>query len=370
MDGGRSNAGPREPAHLNWRAATLASHAPLLSRELRGHPLPAVLDTCCVRTGLHYQLRNGQPPASVRAAIDGHLRLYMERTTLEETFEKLPVFSAQLRVSTRELIVLFTRDWLPHIRVVVLPPDLRSLDLRAEAVRKLDADDYPAAALAALLSPCILLTGNHRHFAPLGVKGQSQGVDAALAAVDLNNGATRLQALTAVPVMPALAAWTGIRWAESRVGRVVWIALAIAALLGVVRYRDWKTETKRGIKEILMDVGLQLVDEFSQAAAVVTDAQERLEAYVIPAPAQRTVEARVLRELATAQQSLSAQQLHESLHDDGCTPTEKALRAWLHAHKTGLFQEVRRGGFVLGYQYRARRCLRPRPTADPSIAPT
>jgi hypothetical protein len=32
--------------------------------EIAHTPLPTVLDTSCVRTGLHYQLENGSPPAS------------------------------------------------------------------------------------------------------------------------------------------------------------------------------------------------------------------------------------------------------------------------------------------------------------------
>jgi hypothetical protein len=59
-------------------------------------PLPAVLDTACVRTGLHYQLRNGFPPASVTMARAGEVRLFMEYETLTETGKKLPKFARDL----------------------------------------------------------------------------------------------------------------------------------------------------------------------------------------------------------------------------------------------------------------------------------
>jgi hypothetical protein len=46
--------------------------------DLSRRPLPAVLDTDFMRTGLHYQLRNGIPPRSVRTAQRGPLRLFVE----------------------------------------------------------------------------------------------------------------------------------------------------------------------------------------------------------------------------------------------------------------------------------------------------
>jgi hypothetical protein len=41
-----------------------------LDSSLYVRPMPAVLDTDCVRTGLHYQLSKGAPPASVTTARD------------------------------------------------------------------------------------------------------------------------------------------------------------------------------------------------------------------------------------------------------------------------------------------------------------
>jgi hypothetical protein len=52
--------------------------------DLGRRPLPAVLDTDFVWTGLHYQLRNGGPPRSVTTAHRGLLRPFMEYDTLAE----------------------------------------------------------------------------------------------------------------------------------------------------------------------------------------------------------------------------------------------------------------------------------------------
>jgi len=43
-----------------------------------GHPSLAVLDTSNVRTGLHYQLTHGSPPASITTAHGGSMRMFME----------------------------------------------------------------------------------------------------------------------------------------------------------------------------------------------------------------------------------------------------------------------------------------------------
>jgi hypothetical protein len=66
-------------------AALLGDSADGSYFELDRRPLPAVLDTACVRTGLHSQVKNGCPPRSVRIARDGSVRLFMEYDTLVET---------------------------------------------------------------------------------------------------------------------------------------------------------------------------------------------------------------------------------------------------------------------------------------------
>ena len=97
----------------------------------RGGPLPAVLDTDFIRTGLHDQLKQGKLPMSVWSAAEGSLRLFMEYDTLVETEAKLPKFARQFGVSVDELRRILNQEWLPNIDVVCLPPGLRGLDPRA-----------------------------------------------------------------------------------------------------------------------------------------------------------------------------------------------------------------------------------------------
>lgn len=277
---------------------------------------------------------------------DGTIRLFMERETLQETYEKLPVFAEQLRVPASELMRIFTEDWLPYIWVVALPPGLRELDRRATTVRDRDSDDYPTAALAALLSPCILLT-HDKDFGPLGIRERSQGVKAVLAVIDIKDGQIQLLGVAAVPAAPVVAVGGAVKWAADRVGPAAWVILGLLIAGVVVAYRRQPPEKRNAIKKVSGEVGHFLLEEVSQAASSVEQAYQLLGTYIVPAPEPRTPTATILRELAMASDSMSAQQLWDAL-DDSVRPAIGPLRAFLHANKTTVFDEARRGSFVLG----------------------
>jgi len=318
--------------------------------DLGGRPLPAVLDTACVRTGLHYQLRNETPPASVTTARDGMIRLFMEFETLSETLSRLPRFAAQFGVTVAELRRMLAEDWLPHIQVVKLPPSLRKLDPRAAAIRGKDADDYPAAALAALLSPCILLTHNHKDFAALGVHTSKQGVDAVMGVIAVDIGELRLQAVVMVPTGPAQLAIVAGKWAAERIGpQAVWTIVIAAAACGIFWYCRQPTDRRERIKDVAGSLVTKYMDEFTAAADAVTQARVDLHALLVPGPEQRGRASAILRELAIAPEPLSAQQL-ASLLDESLRPRVADLRALLRADDA-LFREARRGGYELGRHY-------------------
>lgn len=339
--------------------------APTLSREelaglldpdgyfgLDGRPLLAMLDTSCVRTGLHYQLANGGPPASVTTAQDGTVRLFMEYDTLAETNARLAKFAKQFKVPESELRRILNEDWLPHIEVVRLPPSLRRLDRRALAVRDSDADDYPAAALAALLSPCILLTRNYTDFTALGVRAESQGVDAVMAVIDIKIGQVHVNAIVMVPALPVRLVGGAAKWAAEKIGPAAWIILAVLAAGGTYLYFRQPQERRERVKEIAGKVGTYLLDEYMAATAEVGKSRLELHASLVPKPEVRSGMSAVLRELALSPESLSAQQLAD-LIDSALRPQVAELRAYMRANDT-VFNQVRRGGFALGRHYKLR----------------
>jgi hypothetical protein len=313
-------------------------------------PLPAVLDTDFVRTGLHYQLRNGTPPRSVRIARDGSLRLFMEYDTLAETGKKLPKFADQLGVPLTDLRRVLNDDWLPHIDVVKLPVSLRGADPRALQVRDRDTGDFPAAALAAMLSPCLLLTHNYKHFGALGVHTRAQGVDGVMAVVAINVGEMQVHAVVMLPAVPTRAAGAAFKWSHDRIGPATWVILAVLVGGGIYWYCKQPQERRERIRQVAGEIGSSYLQQYGAAAEVAHQGRLLLRACVVPRPEQRSVASAILRELALAPESLSAQQLAELL-DSPMRPSVTDLRAWLRQHDGTVFRQVRRGGFVLGSRY-------------------
>jgi hypothetical protein len=318
--------------------------------ELKEGPIPAVLDTSCVRTGLQYQLVNDRLPASMGIVRSGQFRIFMELDTLHETWNRLPRFAEQLNVPLAKLQRMFADDWLPLLSIVSLPEGVRQIDRRAAAVRKLDSDDYPTAALAALLSPCILLTHNHRDFGPLDVKITSQGVDAVFAAINVKVGETHVQAVVMLPATPVVAVGAITKWAAEKIGPMAWFVLALLVVGGVVMYRRQPSERKEQIKNFASESGKFLLDEYGRAISAVQQAEDQLVACVVPGPEDRSITSAVFRKLAMTGDSMSAQQICEAL-DDSVRPAVDPLRRFLHGNKTTVFREVRRGGFILGGRY-------------------
>ena len=331
------------PEELADLLASSYSYDPEISRR----PLLAVLDTCFVRTALHHQITSGTAAASVSLAQDGSVRLFMERETLVETCRKLPKFAKDFGVTVGQLRRIIN-EWMPSINVVSLPPALREIDKRALDVRERDQDDYAAAALASLLSPCILLTHNHKDFGALGVRTADQCKDTIMAVVALKLGEFEFSAMVMIPAAPFRAAGMAFSWASAKIGRPATVAViaAVAVILAVI-YFNQPPERKDKIKGVAAEVGKSYLNQMMVVTASVQSAQAQIRANVVLGPERRSPISAVLRELALADDSLSAQQLADLL-DEPVRPPVARLRAFLHANDQTVVAEVRRGGFVLG----------------------
>jgi len=327
----------------------LAEAAELSALQPRRGPLPAVLDTGFIRTGLENQLKKGKPPASVWSAQEGSLRLFMEYDTLIETDEKLPKFADQLGVTLPELRRILNQDWLPNIEVVSLPPAVRELDPRALLVRDRDADDFPAAALAALLSPCLLLT-HDKDFGVLGVRTRNQGRDGVLAVIAIKVGEVRLQAVIGVPALPFRVAGAAMNWATEKIGPAAWVILGLVVTGGIYWYLRQPTERRDNLKKVATSVGTHVLNQYGTAANDVYQARVTLQACMVPKPEARTSVSAILRELALSPESLSAAQLAEVLDPSVRLPVAD-IRAFLRKNDNATVHQVRRGGFVLGRHF-------------------
>jgi hypothetical protein len=100
-------------------------------------------------------------------------------------------------------------------------------------VRGRDVADFPAAALAALLSPCLLLTHNYKHFGALGIRSHKQGVDGVMAVAAINVGDMQVRAVVMLPELPARAGGAAFKWTYDRIGPVTWVLVAVLAGGGI-----------------------------------------------------------------------------------------------------------------------------------------
>jgi hypothetical protein len=186
---------------------------------------------------------------------------------------------------------------------------------------------------------------------PLGVRVWSQSIDAIVALLDVRVGETRVQGVAMVPAAPVYAVGAATKWAQDRIGPAAWIVLAAFVVGGIYLYRRQPQERRRTIRTVAGEIGNFLMEEATNAMNEVQQAQDQLSGCVVPAPPERTVPAAVFRLLAMAEDSMSAHEIYEAL-DDTVRPAVQPLRTWLHRNKTTVFQEVRRGSFLLGNRYR------------------
>jgi len=318
-----------------------------LACSLRAKVLPALLDTDFLRTAFGLQLYRS-PPASLEAARAGVIRLFMAGATLDELYCKIPAFASSLNASSAEIVRLFEDEWLPLIYVVELE-SARPRCGRAGDVVALDPFDAGLADLAEALAPCILLTHNSRHFKAFGVQTRQQSVHAVKAAVLAQSAAERVQARSTAIGFPPTLAIGGLRWGERKVGVSPWLVGAVVVIGSYVLYRCQSEDRQTRVRQIVLHAGEAIAEavdrEIGDAARAEIAGLSVLGSCMVPGSSQRSAESQLLRELAVAEKSMSAQQLWEML-DPQTRPSVQAVRLRLRGNPACV--EVRRGGFTFG----------------------
>ena len=187
-------------------------------------------------------------------------------------------------------------------------------------------------------------------YGALGVRTRDQGLDGVMAVVAVNVGEVQLQVVVVVPALPFRLAGATMNWATGKIGNYAWVILGLAAAGSIYWYFKQPIERRDTIKKAAGSIGTHFMNEYGTAAEVVYQARVKLRASMVPKPEDRTPVSAILRELALSPESLSAAQLAELL-DPSVRPSVADIRAFLRAHDNMVFQQVRRGGFVLGTQY-------------------
>jgi hypothetical protein len=278
--------------------------------------------------------------------MEGEVRLFMAEETFEELVEKkLPKFATQLGTTTAVLENFLGRCWLDWLNLVELPTE--SVDPRVAAVVARDSSDRPAACLASLLAPCVLLTNDQDFEALVGAIQSLRHVVVIRAAAALGGATLQLQTIAMLPTLPVTGAAKGTRWVANRIGVSPWILGGIIVLLVVWGYRRQDGETRAVIRKTAAEVGNQYLKSLGDAQAKVTLARTTLNKRLVLPSGPRTPEQIVLRELALIDGAASAQKLWERL-DAESRPGVNAVRALLRSHPSA--QNYNGGVWTFGYR--------------------
>src|SRR5581483_11683694 len=108
-------------------------------------------------------------------------------------------------------------------------------EARAQAVVDRDPTDRPAATLATLLAPCLLLATDKDFESLVPIEPWSPGeppsaVIAVSATLVVNDTTLHVKAMVMVPVLPVAGVVGGVRWLGDRLGVSPW--LLAAAMVG------------------------------------------------------------------------------------------------------------------------------------------
>jgi hypothetical protein len=291
-------------------------------------PYLAVLDTEFFRSAFQSQHKFGGPPLSLRLAREGHLRLFIAEETLAELFDKLTDFADGLGTTADELERLLLEEWGPSVHVVDLPTE--SNDFRVALVAARDQTDRPAAILATMLSPCILLTKD-KDFEALEVARPGDPVFAVRMTIVVNGTTMELQTMVQAPMMPILGVAASVEWTGKKVGVNPWLLGGIlVAILGLIYWR-MDEEKRATTREALGHVGRTYVERLVVAQENHQAALAALNERIVPALQKRTSTEVIVRHLACSDEDLSAQRLWEQL-DSGIRPSVVAVRQLLRTH--------------------------------------
>jgi|GEM_PF-3386862 len=310
-------------------------------------PYLFVLDTEFFFSAFQSQLKRGGAPKSLQVAMRGVIRLFIASDTFFELLDKkLPDFADKLG-TTVPVLERFLMMWLDWLTLVDLPSDYS--DPRVKQLAERDASDVPAATLACLLAPCVLLTNDFDFESLIEDLESLSHVLIVKAAVQLDNASGELRMVATVPTLPVAATVGGTRWVANRIGASPWVVggvlMLTVALLGIWAYRRMDDDDKTALRQFGTEVGTRYLEEVNDIQTRVSDARQTLTKRTVLPLATRNREQVVLRELAMADEALSAQRLWERL-DPEARPGVHKVREILRTHPSPV--GYGRGQWTLG----------------------
>src|ERR1700733_8842583 len=223
-------------------------------------PLPIVLDADVLHRNIDYCLRTGYTPRVLEAASTSYTLVtgvvVFATSTVQAEVERQLVEIAQRReVELEEVTRLWEKLFLPRIRFVEISgEDIE--DPRVDEVAALHGAAAPTAALAVMLAPCVVLTDNRKHFAPLGIADTRTDV-IAINAKELAGYYGSINAMTLVPTVTGAMAVEGSKKFFPPIGRGAAVVIALLLIgAGVVLWLSERGGRMReGAKKLAREIG-------------------------------------------------------------------------------------------------------------------
>ncbi len=318
-------------------------------------PLPIVVDADVLHRNVDYCLRTGWMPRLLDSASHGYtlltgVVLFATARVKEELERQLDEIAIRRGVPREDVVRVWNETFLPRIRFVEIH-ETAVEDPRVGQVRALHDADAPTAALAVMLSPCVVLTDNRRHFAPLGIP-DTHTDRIAVHARELSRYYGSANAMTMVPVLTGSMAIEGSKKVISTVGRDASILIALLLIGAAVVI--WRSEPGGQIRASAKKLAREVGPPLAQAATRALVLSEEMSALAIDPPAPPDSAARFLAKiLATRQTILSTDEIARRLNEHGYRFTGTGahatrVRGWLTAQPC--FCEAQRGHWTFGYR--------------------
>lgn len=327
----QSSSSKRNDQHWSMVTSDLGladSLAELIAVRNLATPCQFVLDTEFFYSAFQYELDQGRCPLSLREAMKGSIRLYMASATMAELREKkILEFSNDLSVPP-EVLSQLLRRWEDWITEVDIPAEHE--DPRIVAVSQRDPSDRPAAVLASILAPCMLVT-NDKDFQAYGVDNSIRHVIIFEAAVELSWALVEMHAILKLPELPLRGAIMGVGWAAERLKVSPMVIIAGISLLGFIAYRAVSDESRTTIKTTTKSIAKNYADGLNRAQAAERLARTSLQQRVVVPAANRSREDNIIRALALIDYPISAQELWGKLQS-GNRPSVNRVREVLRTH--------------------------------------
>lgn len=317
-------------------------------------PLPVVVDADVLHRNVDYCVRRRFTPSLLAGASRNYtlisgVVLFATTRVQGEVERQLDEIADRRGVTCEEVIRVWNEVFLPRMRFVEISEQDFD-DPRIEQVRALHNADAPTAALVVLLAPCLLLTDNRKHFAPLRLHHERTD-RIALDANELSRYYGSANVMALAPTVTGSMAIEGSKKVISTLGREAAVVIDLVLVGAAVLL--WRSERGGQLRESAKQLAREIGPPLAEAATRALVLADQMAALAIEPPAPPDSALRFIAKiLATRQTILTTAEISRRLREHGYRfvgPEAEAtqVRRWLLAQDC--FVEHQRGHWTFGH---------------------